>query len=152
MVNIIHRIGIKAPPAQIYSALSTLNGLAAWWTKEVSGNTDKGGKIEFIFRAANGDLKGKMIMQVEASVSPDLVRWRCIDGPAEWIGTDITFELSQQDDQTILLFGHRNWRETVEFTAHCSMKWATFLLSLRDYVETGTGKPSPHDVKIDNWN
>jgi hypothetical protein len=32
------------------------------------------------------------------------------------------------------------------------MKWATFLLSLRDYVETGKGKPSPHDLKIDNWN
>ncbi len=49
-------------------------------------------------------------------------------------------------------FGHRNWREVVEATYHCSMKWATFLLSLREYVETGEGKPSPHDLKIDNWN
>jgi hypothetical protein len=80
------------------------------------------------------------------------VKWRCIEGPEEWIGTDITFELSQQDDQTIIIFGHRNWREAVEFTAHCSMKWAVFLLSLREYVETGKGKPSPHDLKIDNWN
>jgi hypothetical protein len=32
------------------------------------------------------------------------------------------------------------------------MKWAVFLLSLREYVETGKGKPSPYDVKIDNWN
>jgi len=32
------------------------------------------------------------------------------------------------------------------------MKWATFLLSLKDFVETGQGKPSPADVKIDNWN
>jgi hypothetical protein len=32
------------------------------------------------------------------------------------------------------------------------MKWAVFLLSLRDYIETGKGKPSPHDLKIDNWN
>jgi hypothetical protein len=30
----------------------------------------------------------------------------------------------RQDDYTILVFGHRNWREAVEFTAHCSMKWA----------------------------
>lgn len=80
------------------------------------------------------------------------VRWRCVEGPEEWVGTDITFQLSQQDDQTILLFGHRNWREAIEFTAHCSMKWAVFLLSLREYVETGKGKPSPHDLKIDNWN
>jgi len=152
MVSIIHRIGIKASPAQIHTAVASINGLASWWTEEVSGNSDQGGKIVFAFRAVNGDLKGSMTMQVEESSSPDFLRWRCIDGPAEWIGTDITFELSQQDDQTILLFGHRNWREAVEFTAHCSMKWATFLLSLRDYVETGKGKPSPHDLKIDNWN
>jgi len=152
MVNIIHRIGIKASPPQVYAALESISGLAAWWTQDVNGSTDLGGNIEFIFLAENGDLKGSMTMQVEESTSPDFLRWRCVDGPAEWIGTDITFELSQQGDQTIVLFGHRNWREAVEFTAHCSMKWATFLLSLRSYVETGKGKPSPQDLKIDNWN
>ena len=151
MVNIIHRIGIKASPEKVIAALSSISGLANWWTNEVSGDTKMGGKIEFIFRATNGDVKGSMLMQVEETNS-NCVRWRCVDGPAEWINTEINFELSQQDDQTILLFGHKNWREAVEFTAHCSMKWATFLLSLRDYVETGKGKPSPNDVKIDNWN
>ena len=68
------------------------------------------------------------------------------------MGTDVTFELTQTDDTTLVLFGHRNWREAVDFTAHCSMKWATFLLSLRDLVETGKGKPAPHDLKIDDWN
>ena len=152
MVSIIHRIGIKASPAQIYPALASIAGLASWWTNDVSGNPEPGGKIQFVFRAVDGDVKGSMTMQVEESRAPDVVRWRCLEGPAEWIGTDITFELSHQGEQTILLFGHRNWREAVEFTAHCSMKWATFLLSLRDYIETGKGKPSPHDLKIDNWN
>jgi uncharacterized protein YndB with AHSA1/START domain len=151
MVNIIHRIGIKASPEKVFAALSSITGLANWWTNEVSGSTEKGGKIEFIFRAINGDVKGSMLMQVE-NTTPDCVSWRCVDGPTEWINTQIRFDLSQQDNQTILLFGHREWREAVEFTAHCSMKWATFLLSLRDYVETGKGKPSPNDVKIDNWN
>jgi hypothetical protein len=32
------------------------------------------------------------------------------------------------------------------------MKWATFMLSLRELAEAGKGKPSPNDVKIDNWN
>ncbi len=80
------------------------------------------------------------------------VRWHCVEGPEEWVGTEITFQLSEQDGQTIVLFGHRNWREAVEATAHCSMKWVIFLLSLREYVETGKGKPSPYDLKIDNWN
>ena len=91
-------------------------------------------------------------MQVLELNAGKSVKWRCIDGPQEWIGTDITFDLDKQDDQVILLFGHRNWKQAVEFTAHCSMKWAVFLLSLRDFVETGKGKPSPNDLKIDNWN
>ena len=86
-------------------------------------------------------------------LTPDeRVRWRVKAGPEEWVGTEVEFSLSRQGDYTIVLFGHRNWREAVEFMAHCSMKWATFLLSLRELVETGRGKPSPDDLKIDNWN
>ena len=61
-------------------------------------------------------------------------------------------EAGRHGDMTILVFGHRNWKEPVEFMAHCSMKWAVFLLSLKALVETGKGKPAPDDLKIDNWN
>ena len=152
MFDIIHRIGIRSPAAQVYEALTTLEGLARWWTGDVQGDGRIGGQIEFLFRSETGETQGKIVMEVQALDAPREVRWRCFDGPAEWIGTDIAFQLSEQDDQTIVLFGHRNWREAVEFMAHCSMKWATFLLSLREYVETGQGKPSPNDLKIDNWN
>lgn len=152
MVDIIHRIGIKSPTTQVYNALTSLEGLAHWWTEEVQGDGQIGGKIEFRFRSKTGELIGTMVMEVQELNAQKDVRWRCIEGPAEWVGTDITFQLSQQGEQTIVLFGHRNWREAVEFTSHCSMKWAVFLLSLREYVETGKGKPSPHDLKIDNWN
>ena len=152
MIDIIHRIGIRSSAGKVYKALSTIKGLANWWTEEVEGDEKIGGRIEFTFRSESGDIKGKMGMEVQELNGEKYVRWRCVDGPAEWIGTDIDFELSQQDDQIIIIFGHRNWREAIEFTAHCSMKWAVFLLSLREYVETGKGKPSPHDLKIDNWN
>jgi uncharacterized protein YndB with AHSA1/START domain len=152
MADIIHRIGIKASEAQVYKAISTLEGLAKWWTEEVEGDEQLGGKIEFTFRSENGEIKGQMIMEVSQLNPGKNVHWNCTEGPEEWIGTCITFDLSKQDDQVILIFGHRKWREAVEFTAHCSMKWAVFLLSLREYVETGKGKPSPYDLKIDNWN
>ena len=152
MVDIIHRVGIKAPVTKVYQALTSIEGLAHWWTEETKGDAQVGGKIEFTFRSDNGEVKGKMAMQVQALSAPTEVRWRCVEGPPEWIGTDVTFQLSLQDNQTIVIFGHRNWREAVEFMAHCSTKWAVFLLSLREYVETGKGKPSPHDLKIDNWN
>ena len=152
MVDIIHRVGIKAPISRVYAALSTIEGLAGWWTEETTGTSEVGGTIEFRFRHPNGDIMGAMDMGVVALSSNKKVHWRCNSGPKEWIGTDVTFDITQDGDYTIVLFGHKNWGEAVEFTAHCSMKWATFLLSLRDLVETGKGKPAPDDIKIDNWN
>ena len=153
MVDIIHRIGIKASLAKVYAALSTVDGVAGWWTRETTGDSKVGGVITVRFRDRGAaEEKGRMALEVTELDPAKEVRWRVQAGPQEWIGTDVTFSLSRDGEQTTLLFGHRNWREAVEFTAHCSMKWAVFLLSLRDLVETGTGKPSPDDLKIDNWN
>jgi uncharacterized protein YndB with AHSA1/START domain len=152
MVDIIHRIGIKAPLSKVYDALATVEGVAGWWTQETSGESKPGGTMKYVFRTPAGDEKGRMEFEV-LKLSPNKeVRWRCTSGPAEWLGTEVTFNLSQEGDYALVVFGHRNWREAVDFTAHCSMKWATFLLSLRELVETGKGKPAPDDLKIDNWN
>ncbi len=152
MVDIIHRIGIKAPISKVYAALSTAPGVAGWWTRETTGESTPGGTVQVLFRDAGGKEIGKMAFEMSRLEPNQAVRWHFKAGPDEWLGTDVTFDLTQDGDTTLILFGHRNWREPVEFMAHCSMKWATFLLSLRDLVETGKGKPAPHDLKIDNWN
>jgi uncharacterized protein YndB with AHSA1/START domain len=152
MVDIIHKVGIKAPISKVYAAIATPEGVAGWWTKETTGGSELGSTFKVVFHGPAGELKGEMELELLKLDSNELVVWRVKAGPEEWIGTDLTFALSQRGEQTIVIFGHRNWREAVEFTAHCSMKWATFLLSLRQLVETGTGKPAPHDLKIDDWN
>ena len=152
MADILHRIGIKAPLSKVYQAVSTIEGLASWWTEETKGDAGKGGKITFTFTSPSGEIVGEMVMEVTKLAAPHTVAWICLDGPPDWIGTKFTFELSEQDGQTILIFGHRDWAEATESLAHCSMKWAVFLLSLKDYVQTGKGRPSPGDLKIDNWN
>jgi uncharacterized protein YndB with AHSA1/START domain len=151
MIDIIHRIGIQAPAAEVYRGVASVDGVAGWWTRETTGESKVGGVMTVRFR--NDDVEiGRIDLEV-LTLDPDReVRWRVKAGPPEWIGTDVTFSLAQEGAYTVLLFGHRNWREAVEFTAHCSMKWATFLLSLRQLVETGEGRPAPEDLKIDNWN
>ncbi|HEX6707148.1 MAG TPA: SRPBCC domain-containing protein [Albitalea sp.] len=151
MKDIVHRVGIKAPIAKVYDALSTIEGLARWWTTTTTGSSRIGGDVAFRFHTETGDEIGGFDMEVLELVPEQKVRWRVKAGPAEWVGTDIEFLLSRQDDYTIVMFGHRKWREEVEFMAHCSTKWATFLLSLRDLVETGKGRPAPHDLRIGNW-
>ena len=152
MADIIHRVGIKAPVSQVYKALSTVEGVAGWWTRETTGRSKPGDKIDVSFLTPTGQEIGGMTMDVLALEADRKVHWHFSKGPDEWVGTDATFDLYQDGDYTIVLFAHRNWREPVEFMSHCSMKWATFMLSLKELVETGRGKPSPNDIKVDNWN
>jgi uncharacterized protein YndB with AHSA1/START domain len=151
MVDIIHRVGVRGPVADVYRALSTIDGIAGWWTKETTGHSEPGGQIDVRFSTKDGRRKGGMQMKVMALEPNRRVHWRFRQGPAEWIGTDAIFRLSEDGDFTIVRFGHRNWREPVEFTEHCSTKWATFLMSLKAFVETGQGRPAPDGVRIGDW-
>ena len=149
MVDILHRIGVTSSPDDVYAALTTTDGLAGWWTEDTKGDGDVGGVIRFRFE--NAPAPGGFDMKVLETRPAELVRWEVLDGPEEWIGTQIHFELKQEDDFTIVLFRHEGWKEPVEFMHHCSTKWATFLMSLKKLVETGKGEPAPNDVKISNW-
>ena len=68
----------------------------------------------------------------------------------EWLGTRICFDLVEQEHQVIVNFQHTDWKAATEMLAHCSTKWAVFLLSLKEYLETGTGQPFPHDIPINH--
>jgi uncharacterized protein YndB with AHSA1/START domain len=146
MVDILHRVGMKsASPDEVYAALTTIEGLSGWWATDTKGQTEVGGTLEFRFEPGGFDMRVLELSPAER------VRWEVIDGPAEWIGTTVRWDIKQAGDYTIVLFAHEGWREPVEFMYHCSTKWATFLLSLKQLVETGTGAPEPYDVKISDW-
>jgi uncharacterized protein YndB with AHSA1/START domain len=152
MADIIHRVGIKAPVQKVYNALSTVEGIGGWWTEQTTGKSQVGGTIVVRFLSQEGKEIGSMNMEVKTLEPGKKVHWKFTSGPEEWIGTDAIFDLHEEGDYTIVLFGHRNWQKEAEFMAHCSMKWGIFMLSLKELVETGKGKPSPNDIKIDNWN
>ena len=48
-VDIIHRVGIKAPLQKVYEALSTVEGIAGWWTEQTSGIAQIGKTIQVQF-------------------------------------------------------------------------------------------------------
>ncbi|MCX5045096.1 SRPBCC domain-containing protein [Aldersonia sp. NBC_00410] len=146
MVDILHRIGVKAPLAEVYSALTTAEGLAAWWTDDTTGEGGAtGGVLQFRFEEGGFDMK---VLDLAPN---EHVLWEVIDGPEEWIGTHIDWRLERADEYTIVLFQHQGWRQPVEFMYHCSTKWAAFLLSLKSLLETGQGAPNPNDVRLGNW-
>jgi uncharacterized protein YndB with AHSA1/START domain len=147
MADIRHRVGIDAPIDQVYEALTTTEGLAAWWTRHVEGESVPGGRVAFYF----GGPDAAAVMEVTELTPPTRVRWRCVEGPAEWLDTTIDFELAQHGDETVVLFTHGGWREPVEFMHHCSTRWAYFLIGLRAGLGGGKATPWPDDDKISSW-
>jgi hypothetical protein len=145
MEKIRHRVGVRAPQAAVLAKLTTIDGLASWWTNDTTGDATAGGKIEFTF----GSPDRYAAMEV-AEATDGRVVWHCIGGPEEWVGGVLTFDLDQDEDETVLKFTHA-WREPVDFMFHCSTKWAYFLLSLKASCETGAGTPFPGDLKISSW-
>ena len=141
MTDIRHRIRIVGTLQAVYDALATIEGLKRWWTSTTSGASSVGDSIDFHFGSHT------TTMRVD-TLSPTAIEWTCTESHPDWIGTRITFELIEDKDGVHLNFGHRDWREATDFQAHCSMKWATFLLSLKADVETGAGRPFPKDISI----
>src|SRR5688572_26040039 len=106
MVDILHRVGIKSSPNKVYQALTTCQGLAGWWTDETEGESDKvGGAIQFRFSAHGAEI-GRFNMKVLELHPAKRVLWQVVDGPAEWIGSKISFDLKQDGDYCIVLFKH----------------------------------------------
>jgi uncharacterized protein YndB with AHSA1/START domain len=150
MVDILHRVGINASLDQVYQALATREGVAGWWTTNTQGQSKIGGLLNFRFSSDCKEIGGFDIKVLELQPRKRVI-WQVVEGPAEWIGTKISFDLKQEGDYSIVLFNHHGWNEPVEFMHHCSTKWAIFLMSLKSLVETGKGNPSPDDVRIGNW-
>ena len=145
MYDILHRIGIKASPRDVYHALATLDGLATWWTTTTTGESKVGGVVEFRFGSLGGFDMKVLALKPEQHVAREV-----ISGPEDWVGTEISFDLRKEDDYTILLFKHQGWQKRTEFMHHCSTKWGTFLMSLKSSLESGKAAAWPNDVKIDN--
>ena len=146
MVDILHKVGIKsATPGGVYEALTTIEGLARWWTTDTRGSSTIGGMIEFRFGGGGIDMK------VLELVPDQRVVWQVMAGPTEWLATTVIFDIAQEGDWTLVRFKHQGWKEPVDFMHHCTTKWGVFLLSLKSLLESGQGSPAPNDIKLDSW-
>ena len=145
MPDIRHRVAISAPLESVYDAVATTDGISEWWTRGgVRGESREGSRIQFFF----GQPEPAAVMEVTRLSPNELVSWSCVEGADEWVGTELSFDVTHADDETVVLFTHADWRGPTEFMAHCSARWAYFLLSLKSYLETGKGTPFPDDLKF----
>ena len=49
-MDILHKVGVKgSTPEKVYDALTTIDGLSGWWTRDTTGDAGLGGVVAFRF-------------------------------------------------------------------------------------------------------
>lgn len=141
MHSILHKIVIESSPKQLFDALTTESGLSNWWTSA----EQKGEEILFFF-GPNGE--HQVQMSLLSAIPEKEVKWQCSAGPWVEMG-EFVFAIEAHERGVSLDFAHHGWQQTDDFYKHCNPKWAYFLaVSLKQYLETGTGLPHPNDPSI----
>lgn len=145
MKHFQHTLTMAAPPAAVYAALSTIDGLRQWWSRDCDGESELGGTIRFRFGICHN------AMRVDRLVPGHEVGWHCTDAhtvgdsvtqSAEWVGTAPQFHLSAAEaGGTRVVFEHVGLTPALECHAMCVKGWTHFLGSLQQYLETGEGTP-----------
>ncbi|MDQ3108743.1 MAG: SRPBCC domain-containing protein [Bacteroidota bacterium] len=136
MEEIRHYVVIKTTPENVYKAITTQEGLSGWWAKETTAKPEEGFVNVFVFGKSRNEMK------VTKLIPDNSVEWECIASIEEWIGTNISFDLEEKDDRTILRFAHSGWRAATDTFAGCNYNRALFMKSLKSFCESGTGTPS----------
>lgn len=133
MYAIKHYLLIKCPIEKVYESITTMQGLASWWTRQTIVNNKT---IDFRF----GDTDHVQVSVIKL-IPNNYIEWECVIGDSEWIRTKFIFNLEKRENETVLRFSHSDWKKETDFFASCNYQWGYYLRSLKLYCESGKGTP-----------
>jgi len=142
MTDIRHEISTKASTQAVFEALTTPDGLAAWWATDADIGTGVGAEHELRFQ--KGDQMVAMRFRVDAADPGSVVRWVCLEnGNPVWPGTTLEWRLSESGGGCSVKFEHRGFGDAAGPPYEMTVGgWKHFMASLESYLGTGTGQPS----------
>ena len=137
MTEILMQMDVAAPADQVWTALTSPEGVRAWWTREADVDVREGAvsRLSFPDAPMTWDLRSD-----EAREDSRLL-WHCVGGPPPWIGTDVVFELSRSGGGTLVRLDHTGWQDADEMVRIVTFGWGQILPRLKKYAETG--RPAP---------
>ncbi len=141
MAEIIHETTVPGDPGQVRVALTTATGLAGFYTDQVHADPTPDSQVWFGFGPA---AETQFRFEVTA-LTDDGLQWRCVSGPAEWVGTEVSWRLEPDggaaNGGTRVRFEHRGWQSADGELGTCSFVWAQILHRLDRYLATGVADP-----------
>ena len=132
--------------AIITMAFEAIMNFRGWWSEEIEGKTDALNETFFYHYKDVHLCKIKLIEIVPDTKLVYLVtenEFSFTKDKTEWIGTKLIFDLTTEGEQTHIKFTHEGLVPTYECFEVCNDAWTSYIQgSLRDFIETGKGKPN----------
>lgn len=132
MHHLIQADGVDAAAA--YTALTTQEGITAWWTKRAVVEGDE-------LRMSFPDAPMTWDMRVVTAEAPSLIEWDCFGGPPGWTSTHLKWQIEKAGDAVIVRLDHAGFPAVDDMFRVVTVGWAQMLLSLKAYLESGVAKP-----------
>lgn len=140
---------LVAPADRVYAAIVTPE---KWWTRFANVSCEEGGVSEFRF-PADGFFAAMKNLRLEPG---RLVEWECVRQVhppdsgfrqrSEWEGTRIRFEIEPAGERKCRLhFEHLGLCPNLDCYRACDDAWQTYIISLRQLIEAGSGRPYDDD-------
>ncbi|MDO6437336.1 SRPBCC domain-containing protein [Cyclobacterium sp. 1_MG-2023] len=133
MESIEHINYIKSPKDKVYQTLTTEQGLGEIWTRRLKVKPEVGFVNEFDFD--EGYITKFKILELKEHSK---IIWECTASDEQWLGTKVSFELTEKDNATTIRLKHYDWEERTEYYGWCNYNWAMFLYRLKGYCESQT--------------
>ncbi|MDB5237844.1 MAG: hypothetical protein JWM46_114 [Candidatus Kaiserbacteria bacterium] len=136
----------KKTPEEVFKAITNVR---SWWSGEIVGDTETLGD-EFVYSYKDIHRSKQKITEL---VPGKKVVWHVLEAhlsfvkdSAEWVGTDIVFEISIQDGKTYLTFTHIGLTPAFACYGACSNGWEAFIIgNLQNFISTGKVPPNPFE-------
>lgn len=124
-------LDLAAAPQAVYDAIASAEGLTTWWSEQAQVADAVGGVTRVTFPRG-----GWTELRVDRAEPPHRLEWTCVGqeidnfSPTdEWVGTRISFELSERAGGTRLEFAHHGLAQ-LECIGICEDGWQRHLAKL----------------------
>jgi uncharacterized protein YndB with AHSA1/START domain len=133
LASIIHQIGIRAQAHDIYELIANKEGLQKWLPEyegwSITGDDTQGGILTIYY----GEYFHKM---ENLTLNPGKeIKWKCLEGHPDWVGTIVTFTIVKKAELYELHFTHTGWAKKTSWFEMCTALWSGYLANIKNLAE-----------------
>ena len=133
MTDVLFVFDVDVPPGNVIEALTTGEGIRAFWTSQAEVPSEVGETLKLGFPIAPAPFD----LRLERSDDRSVV-WRTETFPPHWVGTTVQWDVTPRDGGATVDFRHAGLGDDA---GRVAFTWGQIMDRLKRYLESGEPDP-----------